>query len=201
MLPVNMLKNGTVIEQTDDALAVRFFMLPERDEVKSAQEGRPIYHDIEMVEILIPGSRDKLHRKVNDLDKQRFRTRYEKFKQSITNQIEGTPLNQFPFISVAEIKELEYFNVFTGEQLALIPDGNIDKIGVNGRDLIKKVKNYMQAAKDTAFVSKMTHENESLKREISLLKEQMQQILQMKEDSGVPAKLKKAKGSIKNGNE
>ncbi len=181
MLAVNMLRDGTVIESTDANLVVRFFLHPIQDEVKSKEEGRPIYREVEMVEIIAAGSRDKLHRQVREEDKYRFKARYEAFKNASSNAVEGTLLNQFPFISAAEVKELEYFNIFTGEQLVSMSDGNIDKMGVNGRDLIKKVKAYMQMAKDTSVVSRMTEENEHLKREMNLLKEQMQQILTMKD--------------------
>jgi hypothetical protein len=185
MMPVNLLDDGTVVERTDACLGVRFFLHPELDELRSKEEGRPIYKEIEMIEILTPGSKDVLHRKVSDLDRMRFRNRYQSFVDMAKNQIEGTPLNQFHFISAGEIKELEYFNVFTAEQLINMPDGNIEKVGVNGRDLIKKVKAVMAKAKDNAFVSKITEENEYLKREMSLIKEQMNQILQMKKDAGI----------------
>lgn len=175
--------NGDVVSRPDSCLGVRFFYHAVKDEASSSREGRPIYQDVEMVEILIPGSRDVTHRRVNDEFKRRFRTQYESFQKMAENRIEGTPLNQFPFISASERKELEYFNIFTGEQLANMPDGNIDRIGVNGRDLIKKVKAYIEQAKDTAFVSKITEENEHLKREMELIKEQMQQIIAIKQEA------------------
>lgn len=175
--------NGDVVSRPDSCLGVRFFLHPILDERRSSEEGRPIYQEIEMVEILIPGSKDITHRKVNDDFKRRFSAQYESFKKTSENKIDGTPLNQFPFISASERKELEYFNIFTGEQLANMPDGNIDKIGVNGRDLIKKVKAYMELAKDTSVLGRMTDENEHLKREMQLLKEQMTQIITMKQEA------------------
>lgn len=180
MMPVNMLHDGTVVERSDACLGVRFFFLPILDELKTKAEGRPIYTEIEMVEVLTPGSKDVLHRKVNDMDKARFKEKYDAFASMAQQQVTGTPLNQFPFISASDRKELEYFNVFTGEQLINMPDGNIDRVGVNGRDLIKKVKAYMDMAKDTAVVSRMTEENEHLKQEMALIKQQMDQILQLK---------------------
>lgn len=195
MIPVNMLDDGTVIERTDACLGVRFFWLEQENDIKSKAEGRPIYDQIEMVEILTPGSKDKLHRKVNDFDKARFKEKYKAFTELSNNKISGTPLEQFPFISVGDRRELEYFNVYTGEQLINMPDGNIDRLGVNGRDLIKKVSAFMQMAKDTSVVSRMTEENESLKREMALIKEQMNQILQLKQETGsdVEPKGKKVK--------
>lgn len=194
--PVNMLDDGTVIERTDACLGVRFFWFEKENEARSKEEGRPIYDQVEMIEILTPGCKDRLHRLVNDIDKMRFREKYKSFKEISNNTIEGTPLAQFPFISVADRRELEYFNVYTGEQLINMPDGNIDRLGVNGRDLIKKVTAFMQMAKDTAVVSRMTDENESLKREMALIKEQMDQILKMKQEAEPEAKPTKGKKGI-----
>ena len=196
MLQVNLAQNGEVIDRTDDSLLVRFFLHPELDEKRSNEDGRPIYKDVEMVEIMSAGSRDVLHKKSDDILKRRFKRQYEAFKSANSEVLVGTPLGQFPFISASERKELEYFNIFTGEQLIAMPDGNIDKVGVNGRDLIKKVKAFFDMAKDTSIVSKMTSENESLKREMALIKEQMDKILKMQKDVEPEAKEPKSKKGI-----
>lgn len=196
MLQVKLANNGEVLDHSDDSLYVRFFLHPELEELRSSQEGRPIYRDVEMVEIIGAGSRDKLHRKATDIDKRRFKRQYESFKSANSEVIVGTPLGQFPFISASERKELEYFNIFTGEQLVSMPDGHIDKVGVNGRDLIKKVKAFMQMAKDTSVVSRMTEENESLKREMKLIKEQMDRILKMQQESDSNEKTSKGKKGV-----
>ena len=191
---MHMLDDGTVIEQTDASLGVRFFLYPQQDIRRSNEEGRPIFYDKEMVEILIPGSRDKLHKEVTEDVKRRFRKRYEAWKEASDNKVDGTPLTEFPFISSAERKELEYFNIFTGEQLINMADGYIDKVGVNGRDLIKKVKNYMTMAKDSSLLGKITSENEQLKREMAMLKEQMQHLLSMGANTaGMPKEPKRNK--------
>lgn len=195
MTPVNMLDDGTVIERTDACLGVRFFWLAIENELKSKEEGRPVCDQVEMVEIITPGSKDKFHGKVNDFHKMRFRDRYKAFSERACDKMQGTLLEQFPFISAADRKELEYFNVFTGEQLINMPDGNIERLGVNGRDLIKKVTAYMQMAKDTSVVARMTEENENLKREMALIREQMNIFLKMKED----AKYEEAKTTQKVG--
>jgi hypothetical protein len=174
-----MLQDSTFLahDESDAHLLVRFFMYPILDEKRSSEEGMPKYTEIEMVEILAAGNKDKPVFKVTDHYRKRFAEKYARFKEKLGEGVSGTPLNNFPFISASEIKELEYFNVYTAEQLVGISDGNIERIGVNGRDLIKKVKAYMDAAKDSSVVTRFASENESLKREIELLKTQMSQIL------------------------
>lgn len=196
---VKVAGDGTAIfsGQTDASLAVRFFMFPVLLEKESEAAGIPKYRDIEMLEVRIAGDRNSvIHRKVKDEDKIRFRNKYENFKSSIENTMEGTLLNQFPFITASQIEEYKHLNIFTAEQLISIPDGHMHKLGHTGRALINKVKAYMESAKDSAFVTKVISENETLKREMELLKKQMQQIMQSRDDEGnaiqAPKKLSKA---------
>jgi len=177
-----MLRDGTIIEQTDSSLGVRFFYLPVEDEVATRDSGIAKFRDVEMIEILTPGDRDTIHRKVKDEDKLRFRQQYERFKESNSNELQGTLLNQFPFISSSRRKELEYLNIFTGEQLINMPDGNIDKIGIGGRELIKKVKAFMEQAKDSAITIALAEKNERLERELELMKQQIQSLMKTKEE-------------------
>lgn len=177
-----MLRDGTIVEQTDACLGVRFFYLSVEDEAATRESGIAKFRDIEMLEALIPGSRDNVHRKVREEDKIRFKRQYDAFVNSNVSQIEGTSLSQFPFISSAQRKELEYLNIFTGEQLVNMPDGNIDKLGTYGRELIKKVRAFMAMAKDSAAAVAMAEENEKLRAEMDLMKEQMALILKRQEE-------------------
>lgn len=180
---MRMLRDGTIIEQTDACLGVRFFHLAVEDEKATKESGLAKFRDVEMIEVLIPGDRSPIHRKVKEEDKIRFKRQYDVFKESNSSEIQGTHLNQFPFISAAQRKELEYLNIFTGEQLINMPDGNIDKIGIGGRELIKKVKAFMEMAKDSAVAVAMAEENEKLRAEMDLLKEQMALILKAQDEA------------------
>lgn len=168
---------GIVVEKSDKALGITFVYHPFIDHERSKVEGRPIYQDVEMIEVRIPGSRDVLVRAVTEQDKMQYERLYTHFKNSNAEIINGTPLSEFPFISAAERKELEYFNVYTAEQLVNMADGHFDKMRVNMRDLIKKVNAHLQNAKDTAFVTSITQENENLKREIDAIKGQMNDLI------------------------
>ncbi len=173
---------GISVQTGDQRLGIRFLYHPFQDHRRSQDEGRPIFTDVEMIEIKIPGSRDVILRAVTENDKYQHAKLYEHFKVHNSELINGTPLSEFPFISASERKELEYFNVYTAEQLVGMADGFIDNMRVNCRDLIKKVKAHLEKATDTAFVTKMTQENENLKREMEVLKQQMGEILALKSE-------------------
>lgn len=145
-----------------------------------------------MIEVLIPGSRDVVHRKVKEEDKHRFKRQYDAFVASSAEQVQGTPINQFPFISAGQRRELEYLNIFTGEQLVNMPDGLIDRIGAGGRELIKKVKAFMEVAKDSAVAVALAEKNERLEQEMKLLKDQMALLLKRQEELQDSKKVRKS---------
>ncbi len=177
MMPIQMSADGTTMAQGDEKLLVRFYLMELLNEARTLSEGINKYDDVEMVEILIPGCRDNCIRKASDQDKFRFRRQYDAFLNSKGEGREGTPLSQFPFISPSERKELEYCNIFTGENLINLQDGYIDRIPLDIRSMIPKVKAFMEMAKDTATTVKYAAENDALKRRIASLEEQQMKIL------------------------
>lgn len=181
MMPLNMSADGTTMQQADERLMVRFYLMEQLNEARTREAGMNKYDDMEMVEIIIPGNRDNCIRRASDQDKHRFRRQYEAFLNSGAEKLEGTPLSHFPFISPGERKELEYCNIYTGEGLVGLQDIYIDKIPMDVRPLIQKVKAFMAHAKDASVSVQYAAENAELKNQMALLQEQMSQILKMKE--------------------
>lgn len=134
----------------DEALHVRFYMRPRKDERASEEQGRPVYVSTEYVFIGSPG--DKLSspdRKATKWDKARFAAQYAAFKQGGAETVVGTPLSKWPLIEAHQVEEMKHFNVFTVEQLATMPDGNIHNIG-NISLLKKQAADYLAFAKGNA---------------------------------------------------
>jgi hypothetical protein len=120
----------------DDNLLVKFYIGPVQDQAASKKEGRPIYKDVEWIDIRIPGSKDNIViRPVRETDKQRFYRHYEAFQRRTESQVHtpvGTPLSVWPRVTPAQAKELEFFNIMTVENLAGAPDGAVGGIiGIN----------------------------------------------------------------------
>lgn len=176
MMPITMTPDGTAMAPGDEKLLVRFYLKEELNEARTKEAGMNKYDDMEMVEITIPGCRDNCIRKASDQDKQRFRRQYEAFLTTKGEGKEGTPLNHFPFIGPSERRELEYFNIFTGEGLVGLSDGYLERIPLDLRPLIKKVKAFMDMAKDSAISLRQAEENEELKMKIASLEAQMKEI-------------------------
>ncbi len=155
---------------------LRFFIEAVENKFKSAQAGRPIYDNVEMISIINPGSKDEFIKKVDAAAKQRFGPQYEHWKRTQEQPAEGTPLEMVPFLNPAQVKELKALNVPTLEHLANLHDGAIQKIGLGGLELVRKAQAYIKAAGDNSVVTKLAAENHRLKAEIETLKAQIAQV-------------------------
>lgn len=151
---------------------VRFFIKEDPHPAKSAEAGRPVHVDVEMIEIRNPGSRDTFVDKVTQTWIDKYPEHYKKWKDTRRNLVEGTPLSQWPAMTPALIADLRYQQIYTVEHLALCPDSTAQKLGMGMMEWKKKAQAYLDAAKDTAAVQKYAAENEQLRKEIELLKEQ-----------------------------
>ena len=141
---------------------------------KSNEEGRPIYDEIEWINIRVAGDRNmEVSRKVNETDKIRFAAYYTAFQAGEKMSVSGTPLEHWPAISRGQVAELKHLNIATVEALAQISDQGIANIGMGGREMVVKAQAYLEAAKTTAIPQHLAAENERMKNDMEMLKRQI----------------------------
>jgi hypothetical protein len=86
--------------------------------------------------------------------KKKNTSEYAAFKQNEDQGLVGTPLKEWPIMSRSQVKELEFFNVYTVEQLAEMADSNIQ----NFRGMAEKKQaaiRFLEAASEGAPLVKM----------------------------------------------
>jgi len=172
----------------DETLLVRFFKHPMRNQARSLAEGRPIFEDTDYIEIMQPGNKDSIIRRpASDRDKQRFAEHFRKYQARETEEsIEGTPLEEWPAVSRAQVEELKFLNIRTVEQLAALADSNAQNImGVQG--LKSKAAAYLEASKESAAAEALAAaraENEQIRKEM----EEMREIMKSTPKRGRPRK-------------
>lgn len=150
-------------------LAVRFFMEPMRNEVKTRDAGRDIFEDTEMVEIRVPGDRDVLRRPASDEDKKRFAPQYAAFRRGHSQEaVEGFPLREWASITRSQAEELITFGIRTVEHLAGATDQNLQRIGPL-MALRQKARDWVSTAKSEAVVNKLRAENDDLRARLMAL--------------------------------
>lgn len=137
----------------DENLLVKFFTKQRENKAASLEEGRPIFKDVEYIDIKVPGNRTGgACRPANYADKQRFPRHYAAFKQREVMPVEGTPLAEWPIMSRSQVEELSFHNVKTVEQLLSMSDTLASQfMGMN--TLKSKAKMWLEKSEETARIN------------------------------------------------
>lgn len=167
---------------------VRFYAKPKLNKVKSAEVGRPIYDEVETVEVIVAGDKHfrphfPAHEPTVTFDTttqqedrrtwaERYPEEYKAYKLQGHQSITGTPLEAWPILGRAQVAELKALDIFTVEQIADMNDRNRHVLGASARQLIAKAQAYIAQARDTATPQRLAAENEELRAEIERLKAQ-----------------------------
>lgn len=167
----SILERGGVAELADrKRLFARFKVIPQPNEAKSKEAQRPIYDDVEFVEVFIPGEREPSTFPSNEHYRAQYPEAYAKFKAGQTVVNSGTPLETLTWLQPGRVAELKGISIFTVEQLADIADSRIARLGMGGREEVRKAKVFLDAAASGAVVQKLADENEALKAQIAELR-------------------------------
>lgn len=169
----------------DKNLYVEFEMLAVEQPFASEQAGRPIYKEVPYITIHFPGDQTKkVVRPVKEKtdaaspsDPDRFPKQWGQFQNQQTQVQDGTPLEQWPVLNRADVKNLKALNIHTVESLSAVSDQNLAVIGLGGRLLRDKAVAWLKSASGNADLSRLISENEQLRSDFEALKAQF---------SGVP---------------
>lgn len=173
----------------DERLAVRFFRKAKQNPDKTQEAGRPIFDEVDYVQVMIPGDRNATNmRPVRPGDIQRFQKQYEHWKSTQSNEmVSGTPLEAWGVLSLAQVEEFRYFGVRTIEHMAELRDDVCMKI-TGALQLKQRAVQFMQIAKDEAPMRKVQAELDKRDGEIETLRqaiaEQAQQLKELRAGSG-----------------
>ena len=148
--------------QNNDALVVPFFKsVAVEDEKASKKAGRPIFKDMEVVEIRIAGDRNfapvfpahSMWRRVDGDEityADRWPDAYARFKEGQEQVAHGTPLSELPFLTEGKRQELRGLKVYTAEALASLDGKNLTNLGPKGREFKDQASAYLERAKGVA---------------------------------------------------
>ena len=148
--------------QNNDALVVPFFKsVAVEDEKASKKAGRPIFKDMEVVEIRIAGDRNfapvfpahSMWRRVDGDEityADRWPDAYARFKEGQEQVAHGTPLSELPFLTEGKRQELRGLKVYTAEALASLDGKNLTNLGPKGREFKDQAAAYLERAKGVA---------------------------------------------------
>lgn len=160
-------------QKGDENLRVKFSNFPHFNQQKTNDEGRPIYDEKCYITIMVPGQQDIVHRPAwrNDFD--RFPRQYQAYQNDKDQDaVSGTPLTALTWLHANQLKELEYFNVKTVEQLANVSDNTTGKF-MGLQSLKQRATDFLAASKDSSHLTQMRAELEERDERIATMQAQM----------------------------
>lgn len=156
----------------------RFYLRAKENPGKTKSAGRPIFEDIEYVEITIAGDKQtQIDRKVTNEDKARWPDHYKAFQDGLEAPVEGTPLQEWPVITESKRKELLALHIKTVEALAQLNDNGINRLGMGGRELVKKAQAFVEQAEGMAPINNLIEENEQLTEQLAAQQSQIDDLM------------------------
>jgi hypothetical protein len=170
----------------DAQLVATFHLRGFQNDAKTIKAGRPIYDDIEICEIRVPGSREvKVFpavefshwgdnvdgRQVKVTYAERFARQYRQFKEHAAQTKSGTPLSHAPFLTDGRRATLRAMNIYTVEQLAAVEGAELKNLGPDGREFKNKAVEFLTDAERGAPNSQLMAELEALKARAAVLED------------------------------
>lgn len=184
------LEGGVVRHGDDSNLIVEFYWKDKLNQTATEKAGRPIYKQVPYIHIMIPGDKTTdMHRPVQEKDKARFPRHWALFEAEEEQITEGTPLNEWTVLNVAQRSELKALGFKTVENVASMSDVQMDRIGMGAQKLKRMAQGYLDRANESVGSAQMASELDKRDAEIASLKAQLEQVLdQLGEAKKSPAK-------------
>ena len=152
--------------EQDKKLLVKFYQKAKQDQTKSAEQGRPVFKELEYISIKVPGQRGSgVTRPATFRDKQRFPRHYSAFQQRVELPQEGTPLAEWSLVTRSMAEEMAFSNIKTVEHLANMSD-TIASGFMGGQMFKAKANEWLSRAKADVSVSHL--EGELAKRDAQI---------------------------------
>ena len=179
----------------DARLAVQFYKKSVKQDIASAEAGRPIFKEFDFVRIMIPGDNlTEIDTYAQESHKQRFPRQWAHYQNQVANHedIIGTPLDQWPQITRSQADELRGLKFHTVESIADCSDQQLQRIGMvagmSPHNFRLKAKAFLNLANDSAEVAQREAEMQALREEnakitaetdakLSKMQEQMEALL------------------------
>ena len=162
---------------TKDIAFPRFYMKLKKNEFRSAATGKPEYDKKDYVEITTPGdTRCIIDREVQEKDKARWPSHWIAYQNGQELTVDGTPLEKWPQIDIAQIEELKHFRIRSVEQLSKVSDTALGNLPMGARSLREKAIVWLEEARNGSGISKLIAEKEALKAQLEAMQDQIREL-------------------------
>lgn len=152
---------------------VEFMQYPMLHALNSQAAGRPVYVDKPHVRIKVAGQdKDDHFGPVNEQIKARFPQEWEAFQRGCELPVTGTPIEQWPQMTVTSVANLKTLNIRTVEDVATLADSALTKIGPGAVKLRADAQKYLSSAQLSADLAQMDELRETNAAQAAQIKQQ-----------------------------
>ncbi len=174
-----------------DGTVLRFFERATKNGFQSEKAGRPIFDNVLLAEVMVPGSRESTpeveiervycaEAGTGDGPEGRIVERYpayDKYAEQIANYktknglglVVGTPLSQWGTLDAGTTATYIAAGIFTVEQLAQLSDGQLQNLGLGARVLREQAQAFINGRQFGMPTAQMATENANLKQQVEFL--------------------------------
>jgi hypothetical protein len=140
------------------ACFVFFYDKEEPDNERSLREGRACFKMKTFIKKQVPGDNlVSIDRPVRDQDKLEFAQEWQKYLDKRPEQVDGTPIEQWPVLNRAQVAEFKALNIHSVEQFVQMPESHGAKImGFNA--LKAKAKEFLTMAEEAGKAKELRAE-------------------------------------------
>ncbi len=135
--------------------------------------GLPIFKNVTYVEIRLKDNNTEVFNQPASPEKiQRFPREYALYKMAKAQIKEGTPLEQFAFLTAAEVATCKNRGVFTVEALANLPDDKVKSLGLQNEHKFAEI--FMRNAKGNNKVADFARKEKEYNDKIAEYREKFE---------------------------
>lgn len=180
---VMMLEREAGMPEHVNPIAVAFGYHYLLDPEKTLEAGHNVFRDETFVKIVTPGDRSSLFfQPATDAHKRRFPKAWKAFeeRQKDAGSRNGLPLEEWAAVTRATVYTLKAAHIHTVEDLAIVPDTFVDRLGVDGRGLRAQAQAFVAQAKDSAATFRLASEKKALEDQLASMQAQINALTAIK---------------------
>ncbi len=158
-------------KETEKNVAARFYDKAVKTE-EVAANGLPIFKNVTYIEIRLKDNNTEIFNQPANAEKiKRFPREYALYQLSKKQAENGTPLEQFAFLTAAEIATCKSRGVFTVETLAGLDFEKVQNLGLQDEHVLAQM--FLEKSENNKMLDDFAKKELEYEREIESLREQL----------------------------
>ena len=140
------------------------------------EKGLPVFNTKTYVRIKLKDNHDVFDQPATNEHKRRFPVEYNRYLLAKKEVENGTPLEQFAFLTAGQLEDCKFHGIFTVERLADLSDEHTAALDLAAeREAAKK---FIAVSQNNAAIADFSKKEKAYKAEIKKLKEQIKELLE-----------------------